>query len=78
VECTLSTGQTAQTYTLVVGGEIAATTAAVSLQHSGAHASRSCIIDQTPEGYIKLGHPLQATGHVPSRLLVVMEATGSY
>src|SRR5918992_2793218 len=74
----MRTGQTTQTYTLFVGVDIAATTAAVSTQRAGAHASRSFTIDQTPEGYTKLGHQLQATGHVPSRILVVMEATGSY
>jgi len=74
----MRTGQTAPTYTLFVGVDIAATTAAVATQRSGARASRSCTIDQTPEGYTKLGHQLQATGHVPSRILVVMEATGSY
>jgi transposase len=74
----MRTGQTAPTYTLFVGVDIAATTAAVSIQRSGAHASRSFTIDQTPEGYTKLGHQLQATGHAPSRILVVMEATGSY
>src|SRR5215510_2002139 len=74
----MRTGQTAQTYTLFVGVDIAATTVAVATQRSGAHASRSFTIDQTPEGYTKLGHQLQATGHVPSRILVVMEATGSY
>jgi len=61
-----------------VGVDIAATTAAVATQRSGARASRSCTIDQTPEGYTKLGHQLQATGMWPSRILVVMEATGSY
>ena len=71
-------GQTAPTYTLFVGVDIAATTAAVSIQRAGAPASRSFIIDQTPEGHTKLMHQLQATGHVPSRILVVMEATGSY
>jgi len=74
----MRTSQTAQTYTLFVGVDIAATTAAVSIQRAGAPASRSFTIDQTPEGHTKLMHQLQATGHVPSRILVVMEATGSY
>jgi transposase len=74
----MQTGQAAPTYALFVGVDIAATTAAVSTQRAGAHASRSFTIDQTPEGYTKLGHQLQATGHAPSRILVVMEATGSY
>ena len=73
----MRTGQTAPTYTLFVGVDIAATTAAVSTQRSGTKASRSFTIDQTPEGYTKLVHRLQATGHVPSSILVVMEATGS-
>jgi transposase len=74
----MRTSQTAQTYTLFVGVDIAATTAAVSIQRAGAPASRSFTIDQTPEGHTKLMHQLQATGHVPSSILVVMEATGSY
>ena len=51
------------------GCDIAATTAAVSRQRSGGHASRSFSIDQTPEGYTKLVHQLQAIGHVPSSIL---------
>jgi transposase len=74
----MRTGQTTQTYTLFVGVDIAATTAAVSTLRAGAHASRSFTIDQTPEGYTKLVHHLQVTGHMPSSILVVMEATGSY
>jgi transposase len=74
----MRTDQTAQTYTLFVGVDIAATTAAVSTQRAGAHANRSFTIDQTPEGHTTLVHQLQATRHVPSRILVVMEATGSY
>jgi transposase len=74
----MRTGQTAQTYTLFVGVDIAATTAAVATQRSGAHASRSFTIDQTPEGFTRLVHQLQATSRVPSEVLVVMEATGSY
>ena len=74
----MRTGQTAPTYTLFVGVDIAAMTAAVSTQRAGVRASRSSTIDQTPEGYTKLVHQLQATGHAPSEVLVVMEATGSY
>jgi transposase len=74
----MSTDQTVQTYTLFVGVDIAATTATVSTQRPGASASRSLTIDQTPEGYTSLVHQLHATGHEPSRVLVVMEATGSY
>ena len=73
----MRTGQTAQTYTLFVGVDIAVTTAAVSTLRVGAHASRSFTIDQTPEGYPKLVHQLQGAGHVPASILVVMEATGS-
>jgi transposase len=74
----MRTGQPAQTYALFVGIDIAAATATVSMQRPGARASRSCTIDQTPEGYTSLVHKLQATSHVPSKVLVVMEATGSY
>ena len=45
----MRTGQTTQTYTLFVGVDIAATTAAVSTLRAGAHASRSFTIDQTPK-----------------------------
>jgi transposase len=78
VESATRPSQTAPTYALFVGIDIAATTAAVSVQRAGGHASRSFTIDQTPEGYSTLVHQLQATGHVPSSILVVMEATGSY
>jgi transposase len=71
-------GPAAQTYALFVGVDIAAATATVATQRPGAQASRSFTIDQTPEGYTTLVHRLQATGHVPSSILVVMEATGPY
>jgi len=74
----MQTGQTVPTYTLFVGVDIAAKTAMVATQRSGAKASRSLTIDQTPAGYTSLVHQLQATGSVPSQVLVVMEATGSY
>src|SRR5712671_3592818 len=74
----MPTDQTGQTYALFVGVDIAAKTAMVATQLSGAKASRSLTIDQTPAGYTSLVHQLQATGSVPSRVLVVMEATGSY
>jgi transposase len=74
----MRTDQPAQSYALFVGIDIAATTAAVSIQRAETHTSRSFTIDQTLEGYTNLVHHLQATGHVPSRILVVMEATGSY
>jgi transposase len=74
----MTTGQPEMMYELFVGIDIAATTAAVATQRPGATASRSLTIDQTPEGYSRLVHKLQATGYMPSRVLVVMEATGSY
>jgi transposase len=74
----MRTGPAAQTYALFVGVDIAAATATVATQRPGAHASRSFTIDQTPEGYTTLVHRLQATGHGPSSILVVMEATGPY
>jgi transposase len=74
----MRTGQTVQTYALFVGVDIAAATATISTQRPGAHASRSFTIDQTPESYTSLVHRLQAMNHAPSKVLIVMEATGSY
>jgi transposase len=74
----MKTGQPTSTYDLFVGIDIAATTAAVSTQRPGAKASPAFTIDQTPEGYRCLVNKLHATGVVPSRILVVMEATGPY
>jgi transposase len=74
----MTTGVAAGTYELFVGIDIAATTAEVSTQRPGAKAGRSCKIDQTPEGFHRLVHTLQATDNEPSHVLVVMEATGSY
>ena len=50
----MTTGQPARTYKLFVGVDIAATTAAVSIQRPGTKASRSLTIDQTPDGYSRL------------------------
>ena len=74
----MTIAQAARTYELFVGIDISATTAEVSTQRPGAKASRSCTIDQTPEGYSRLVRKLQAFGYAPSQGLVVMEATGSY
>jgi transposase len=74
----MTTGLAAGTYELFVGIDIAATTAEVSIQRPGAKAGRSFKIDQTPEGFHRLVHTLQATDNEPSHVLVVMEATGSY
>lgn len=74
----MMTGQSKPTYELFVGIDIAATTATVSTQRPGAQASRSWTIDQTPDGYSRLVHKLQAMGDVSSRVLVVMEATVVY
>ncbi len=74
----MTTGPTAGTCEFFVGIDIAATTAEVSTQRPGAKASRSFTIDQTPKGFNRLVRQLQATGHDPSGVLVVMEATGSY
>jgi transposase len=78
MECVMTTGLAAGTYEFFVGIDIAATTAEVATQRPGAKASRSFQIDQTPEGFNRLVNKLQATGHDPSHILVVMEATGSY
>jgi transposase len=74
----MTTRLATRTYELFVGIDIAATTAEVATQRQGAKASRSFQIDQTPEGFKRLMKKLQATGHDPSHILVVMEATGSY
>lgn len=74
----MTTGLAVGTYELFVGIDIAATTAEISIQRPGAKASRSFTIDQTPEGFNRLVHKLQAAGKEPSHVLVVMEATGSY
>jgi transposase len=74
----MTIAQAPRTYELFVGIDISATTAEVSTQRPGGKASRSCTIDQTPEGYRHLVRQLQACGDAPSRVLVVMEATGSY
>jgi transposase len=74
----MTTGLAAKTYELFVGIDISATTAEVSIQRSGAKTSQSFTIDQTPEGFNRLVHKLQAAGKPPCHVLVVMEATGSY
>ncbi len=74
----MTTGLAAGTYEFFVGIDISAMTAEVSTQRPGAKPSRSFTIDQTPEGFNRLVRTLQATGYVPSRVLVAMEATGSY
>jgi transposase len=73
----MQTGQTVRTYALFVGVDIAAQTATVATQRPGTKAGRSLTIAQTPEGSTSLLQQLQATGSVPSQVLVVMEATGS-
>lgn len=77
-ECILTPGLAAGTSELFVGIDIAATTAEVSTQRPGAQAGRSFKIDQTPEGFHRLVHTLQAPENDPSHVLVVMEAPGSY
>jgi transposase len=74
----MTTGLATRTYELFVGIDISATTAEISIQRPAAKASRSFTIDQTPEGFNRLVHKLQAAGQEPSHVLVVMEATGSY
>jgi transposase len=78
VEGVMTTGLAARTYELFVGIDISATTAEIAIQRPGAKASRSFTMDQTPEGFNRLVHQLQAAGKEPSHVLVVMEATGSY
>src|SRR5215470_10421605 len=74
----MQTGQTVRTYALCVSGDIAAKTATIAPQRPGTNAGRSLTLAQTPEGSTSLLQQLQATRSVPSQVLVVMEATGSY
>jgi transposase len=65
-------------YDLFVGIDIAAATAAVAWQRTGAPLSRPLTIAQTSAGYAALTERLQASGVTPAHTLIVMEATGSY
>ena len=65
-------------YQLFVGADIAAATATVAWQLPQKNLSKPITIEQTPEGFASLQHTLLATGRAPARILVVMEATGSY
>jgi transposase len=65
-------------YDLVVGIDIAAATATVvELPHAGT-PSRPHIIDQTPAGHAAFLQHLSSFGLPLARILVVLEATGSY
>ncbi len=65
-------------YDLFVGIDIAAVSVAVSWIAPPAAPTAAWTIDQTPEGYALLHRRLVATKVPPGRILVVMEATGSY
>jgi transposase len=65
-------------YQVVVGVDVAATTAAVAWMSPGAEVSRAITIAQTAEGFASLEQRLRALGHPESSILVVMEATGTY
>lgn len=64
-------------YTLYVGIDIAAATAAVHWQSPAQAHSQSLTIDQNPAAYQRLIQHLQCLA-APAQTLVVMEATGSY
>lgn len=66
------------TYSLFVGIDIAATTAAAAWLAAGNKVTRALTIDQSPQGFRTLQQRLLSTGHSPASTLVVMEATGSY
>lgn len=68
----------AWSYELVVGVDIAATSATVSWLTSGQQPCRPITIAQTPQGYTALENHLKATGVAPAATLLVLEATGTY
>lgn len=65
-------------YTLFVGVDIAATTATVALKQAGQPPATAFTLPQSPSGRDAFVQHLVATGHAPARILVVMEATGTY
>jgi transposase len=65
-------------YRLFVGIDIAAKTLTATWLEPGGSPSRPLILEQTPQGFASLQARLLATGHAPTEMLAVMEATGSY
>jgi transposase len=68
----------ASPYELFVGVDIAATSAKASWIRPGEAITRAITLEQTPQGFRLLQQRLLATGQPPERVLIVMEATGSY
>ncbi len=65
-------------YDLFVGVDIAAKTLTASWLYPGSAPTRPVTLQQTAGGYDEIRERLLSTGSVPERILVVMEATGSY
>ncbi len=65
-------------YDLFVGVDIAAKTLTASWLSPGGAPTRPVTLQQTAGGYDEIRERLLSTGSVPERILVVMEATGSY
>lgn len=65
-------------YDRFVGVDIAAKTFTASWLDPGGAPTRPVTLQQTASGYDELRERLLSTGSVPERILVVMEATGSY
>lgn len=65
-------------YDRFVGVDIAAKTLTASWLDPGGAPTHPVTMKQTPDGYGEFQERLLSTGSVPQRILVVMEATGSY
>jgi transposase len=61
-----------------VGIDIAAKSFTAAWSTGGEPLAKPVTFAQTPEGFQRLQQELSTLGVVPSRLLVVLEATGSY
>lgn len=65
-------------YRLFVGVDVAAATFTAVWLAPGAAPNQPLTLDRAPQGFAALQTRLRATGHAPSAVLVVLEATGSY
>jgi transposase len=65
-------------YERFVGVDIAAATASAAWQSAGKKPSKAMSIEQTPEGCASLQRTLVLTHVTPDKVLVVMEASGTY
>ena len=68
----------ATAYSLFVGIDIAAQTAVAAWIVPGEPVTRPISIEQSASGFVSLQEHLVATGVAPARMLIVLEATGTY